>query len=58
MMILGLILLAEKTDNIFNNFHVNYEEDDEDVKKLPEELPVYETTHIDTNLAIAKGLLV
>ena len=79
MMILGLILLAEKTDNIFNNFHVNYEEDDEDGdaascsssdlfeldhlalignERYQEELPVYETTHIDINLAIAKGLLV
>ena len=72
-------LHQKKTDNIFNNFHVNYEEDDEDDdaascsssdlfeldhlalignERYQEELPVYETTHIDTNLAIAKGLLV
>ncbi|RVX17282.1 Protein BIG GRAIN 1-like A [Vitis vinifera] len=69
----------KKNDNIFNKFHVNYDEEDEDDDaascsssdlfeldhlaligndRYQEELPVYETTHIDTNRAIANGLLV
>lgn len=72
----------KKNDNIFNKFHVNYEEEEDEDEdddaascassdlfeldhlaligkgRYQEELPVYETTHIDTNRAIAKGLLV